>query len=162
MIKRYIIQWCYWCLQQLEGGLFESQEGDGGSVTVQFWCEVFYIERFKYEQIKRVSSFMENFEISTAKGVICLFRVITDRGGKGCRDRSSGSGRETSVFGDTQRQISLRLTDIPHLTLRTIKLINNIGNKVRRKRFFMFEHSANGFRVGKDESKDSVWIALFQ
>ena len=87
--------------------------------------------------------------------------MTTDRGGKGCGDRSSSPGRETSVFSCTDGKIPLCLADIPHFTVRTIKLIDYIGNKEGRERFFVFEHGTDGFRVGKDEAKNCVWVAFF-
>ena len=69
---------------------------------------------------------MEYLEVCGTEGVINGFCVASDRRSKGGRDRTACSGGKTSVFGDTEGKVPLCLTDIPHLTMRTVKLIDNV------------------------------------
>ena len=71
--------------------------------------------------------------------------MIAYRRGRRSRDRSASSGGQTSVLGDTDGEIPLCLTDIPRFTSLTVKLVDNVRNKRRRERFFVFEHGTDGF-----------------
>ena len=64
------------------------------------------------------------------------------------------------MFSESESQIPGRLPNIPHLTMRTCKLIDDIRNEIKRERIFRLKERTDSVRVCENKHKFGVGVRL--